>query len=362
MIMKRISFLSGLILFVGLILITASGCGGDKPSPKPKPAPPAKPEQPAVNAPDSGRTVDGSAQGSDAKKVYRFAFIPKAKSIPVFNYAKIGAERQAKALGDVEILWDGPDQNDALKQKEILDGFIAQKVDGIAISCLNGDVLKESIDRAVKQGIPVVTWDSDAPASMRLAFYGVNDFEAGVIMGKEAERMLGEAGGEIAVLTTLGADNLNKRLEGALSVIRQHPQMKVVETFDVKDDAVTAARVIATASQTYPNLKAWLSFGGWPGFSMNILDPVNSKQTYVICFDTIPPAPKLIKAGKIQMALGQKYFGWGSVPTRVLYDAVVNKKLPEKSFLDSGVDVVTPGNVEEYLLKWAKMEKGEVIE
>ena len=32
----------------------------------------------------------------------RFAVIPKALDIPVFNYAKIGAERKAKELGNVD--------------------------------------------------------------------------------------------------------------------------------------------------------------------------------------------------------------------------------------------------------------------
>ena len=61
--------------------------------------------------------------------------IPKALDIPVFNYAKIGAERAAKELGNVEVIWNAPETADQLKQKEILESFITQRVDGIAISC-----------------------------------------------------------------------------------------------------------------------------------------------------------------------------------------------------------------------------------
>src|SRR5689334_6738861 len=35
----------------------------------------------------------------------RFAFIPKAVHIPVFAYARIGAERAAKQLGNIEVIW-----------------------------------------------------------------------------------------------------------------------------------------------------------------------------------------------------------------------------------------------------------------
>ena len=297
----------------------------------------------------------------DGEKKFRFAFIPKALHIPVFNYAKVGAERQAEIFGNVEILWNAPFTNDQVKQREILETFIAMKVDGIAISCLNGDYLTPTIDKAIEQGIPVVTWDSDAPKSKRVAFYGVNDFESGVIMGKEIVKLL-DGRGEMAVITTLGADNLAGRLDGALSEIRKAPGIRIVDTFDIEDSADKSARVIATATETYPNLKAWLSVGGWPGFSRNILDPVDSEKTRVVCFDTIPPALDIIREGKIQLALGQKYFGWGAEPCKILYNIVVNNTYPETRIIDSGVDIVTPENIDEYAKKWERMEKGEIIE
>ncbi len=108
--------------------------------------------------------------GSESKPRLRFAVIPKTLDIPVFNYAKIGADRKAKELGDVDILWNAPTSADQLKQKEILESYITQRVDGIAISALNGDFLTDTINRAVDAGIPVVTWDSDAPKSKRVAF------------------------------------------------------------------------------------------------------------------------------------------------------------------------------------------------
>src|SRR5688572_8937745 len=84
-----------------------------------------------------------------AKPVFRFAVMPKALDIPVFNYARIGAERTAKELGNVQILWNAPASADQLKQKEILESYITQRVDGIAISSLNGEFLADTINRAI---------------------------------------------------------------------------------------------------------------------------------------------------------------------------------------------------------------------
>jgi ribose transport system substrate-binding protein len=298
----------------------------------------------------------GESTGGTAAKKYRFAVIPKALDLPVFDYARKGAERAAKELGNVEVIWRGPETGDQLKQKEILETFITQRVDGIAISCLNGDFLTEAINRAVDSGIPVVTWDADAPNSKRLAFYGVDDKAGGRIMGEEAVKLL-NGKGTVALMTSIGATNLQRRLDGVLEVLAKYPDIKIVETFDVKEDTVKAAELIATGMNRYPNLGAWISVGGWPVFTRNALVPV-PKSTFVVSFDTIQPAPQLLKEGKVQILIGQKYFGWGIEPVKMLADIKAGKMPPQK-IVDSGVDVVRQDNVDAYIEAFRKLEEGK---
>jgi ribose transport system substrate-binding protein len=297
-----------------------------------------------------------SRSPTDSAHTLRFAFIPKALHIPVFEYARIGAEREAARLGRIEILWRGPESTDEIRQKEILESFIAQRVDGIAISCLNGDLLTDAIDRAVGLGIPVVTWDSDAPKSHRQAFYGVNDFAAGQALGDGLAKLLGGKG-SVAIITALGADNLQKRLDGARAALKAYPDISVVEQFDMKDDAVRVAEIIASATERYPDLSGWLSVGGWPVFVRNALDPVDPQRTKVVAFDTIPPAPDLLRAGKVQLLIGQKYFGWGEESVRLLKQ-IADGHPPTEVFHDSGLDVVTAENLDTYLEQWKRWEAG----
>src|SRR5882757_9962703 len=216
----------------------------------------------------------------------RFMVIPKALDIPVFNYAKIGAERQAKEYGNVEVLWNAPASADQLKQKEILESAITQKVDGIAISSLNGDFLTDTINKAIDAGIPVTTWDSDAPKSKRYAFYGVDDLAAGRILAEQAVTLLGGKG-KVAIITSVGATNLQRRLDGVKEVLARHKDIQVVEVYDIKEDPVHCAEIIAAGTNRYPDLAAWIAVGGWPVFTRNALDAVPA-HTRVISFDTIP--------------------------------------------------------------------------
>ena len=315
---------------VGLAIVLAiASCGGSK-------------------APEGGAAA--------AKPRLRFAVMPKALDIPVFNYAKIGAERQAKEFGDVDILWNAPASADQRKQKEILESYITQRVDGIAISSLNGDFLTETINKAIDAGIPVVTWDSDAPKSKRYAFYGVDDLASGRIMGEETVRLL-NGKGKVAIITSYGATNLQRRLDGMKEALAKAPGIQIVETFDIKEDAVRCAELMATGTKRYPDLGAWLSTGGWPIFTRNATQVVDPSKTKVVSFDTIQPGLDLLREGRVSVLIGQKYFGWGSEPVKLLYD-IKHGKMPSTQIIDSGVDIVTKENVDDYAAKWKKMESG----
>jgi len=300
--------------------------------------------------------LGGCSRDSTAPHTLRFAFIPKALHIPVFGYARTGAERAAKRIGGIEIIWRGAETTDEIRQKEILESFIAQRVDGIAISCLNGDLLTDAINRAVDEGIPVITWDSDAPKSKRLAFYGVNDAQAGYALGDGLAKLL-NGRGRVAMITSLGTDNLQKRLDGAKEALGHYPDIQIVETFDVRDDVVRVAEVIASATQRYPDLDGWLSVGGWPVFVRNALDPIDPAHTKVVAFDTIPPAPALLRAGKVQLLVGQKYFGWGEESVKLL-KRIIDGDRPREVYQYSGMDIVTRDNLDAYLEQWKQWTAG----
>jgi ribose transport system substrate-binding protein len=300
--------------------------------------------------------VAGCGKKEEGPQRLRFMVIPKAIDLPVFNYAKIGAERQAKEYGNVDILWNGPSSADQLKQKEILESAITQKVDGIAISSLNGDFLTETINKAMDAGIPVVTWDSDAPKSKRIAFYGVDDFAGGRILGEQAIRLL-DGKGKVAIITSMGATNLQRRLDGMKEALAKAPGIQIVEVYDLKEDTVRCAELIATGTNRYPDLAAWLSTGGWPVFTRNASAAIDPAKTKLISFDTIQPALDLLREGKVSVLLGQKYFGWGSESVKLLYD-IKQGKMPASPVIDSGVDLVTKENLDDYIAKWKKMESG----
>ena len=92
-------------------------------------------------------------------------------------------------------------------------------------------------------------------------------------------------------------------------------------------------------------------------FTRNASAAIDPAKTKLISFDTIQPALDLLREGKATVLLGQKYFGWGSESVKLLYD-IKHGKMPAQTIIDSGVDLVTRDNVDDYVAKWKKMESG----
>jgi ribose transport system substrate-binding protein len=283
-----------------------------------------------------------------------FAFVPKLLDNPVFQVAWQGAQAGAKDLGGgaIEVQRFAPVKSDAVEQAQIIESLIERKVNGIALSVNDADALKESIDKAVDAGIPVVTFDSDASRSKRKSFYGTNNAGSGKTMGEYLVKYMGKKG-EIALLMgTPGAPNLEERKNGLLEYLKEYPDIKVVATEYCYDDVNRGVTGMEAVMQAHRDLKGWVLIGGW-GIFTPPPGPFASRkpgELTVIAFDALPEELDYVRQGYVQALIGQKLWGWGYESVRLLKE-ISEGKIPAP-VIDSGVDIVTKENAEEYAMKW----------
>src|SRR6478609_8159961 len=106
---------------------------------------------------------------SAAEAKLMIGMLPKAKGNAYFISCKNGAEKAAKELG-VELLFDGPTDSNAAKQNEIVENWITLGVDVITVAAENKESLSTALRKAQKQGIKVITFDSDVFPDARTFF------------------------------------------------------------------------------------------------------------------------------------------------------------------------------------------------
>ncbi|MFC1465154.1 MAG: substrate-binding domain-containing protein [Candidatus Brachytrichaceae bacterium NZ_4S206] len=308
---------------------------------------------PPAAAPQAAQPTTAPAE---EKKPLTFVWSPKAVNNPVFDVARRGAQDKAKELG-ITVEWIGPESADAQKQAELLDAAIARKVDGMGISCNDPDALKPVIDRAMDAGIPVITWDSDSPASKRITFYSLDNEAAARKAGEIMVELLKDSQNKTyAILTGVpGAQNLEARIK-AFREVADPAGLQWVATDPCNDDIQKGIEVVENRLTANPDLAGYFMAGAWPLFgdinAMPKFQAAAKAGMKVVAWDILENELKLLKEGLVHALIGQKFYGWGYDAVGILYDIVVNKK-EYPPFVDTGFDLVrTPEEADVFLKKW----------
>lgn len=306
----------------------------------------------------SGATsADTSAERPAQKKIV-IGLIAKSQSNPVFLAARTGANDAAAELGkkygvEIEIDWQTPANEDAQKQAELLEQLVNKGAAGIAVSCSDAKTLGLAINAAVDKGIPVVCFDSDAPESKRFAYYGTDDFNCGVQVGKELAMAMGDKGTVAILAGNQTAPNLQSRVRGVKEEIAKHKNIKVLDTYYHKETAQDAVAKMEEVQRTNPQITGWALVGGWPLFTKNALDNI-APHAKVVSVDALEPELVYVRNGQVQVLLGQKVYEWGSESVRLLVDKIVNNTAPTDPIVKADLVKVTKENADDYGKQWDK--------
>lgn len=294
---------------------------------------------------------------SSKEKKLHFVLVPKSLSNPYWFEAEDGMKDAAAKLGaKAEFL--GPVQADVAVQVNIIESLIARQVDGIAVSPDDPDGIKSVIDRAIAAGIPVLTFDSDSPESKRICYIGTDNYLAGREAAKQMLRFQGKSGKYAIMTGGLGALNLNERIRGFRDEIKgQGANLTEVNILSCMEDTDKALMQMEEVTRSVPDLNAWFVTGCWATVAPKgaLLNALNHRSDMVLIgFDTVKEELLLVKDGVVQALIGQRPYDMGKLCIETLYDIAVNKKIPDKEIYDTGVDVVTKENVDQFLAEAAK--------
>lgn len=289
-------------------------------------------------------------------QTYKFAVVPKAMNNPFFDVARDGCMKRAKELGNVECIYKGPIEHEPATQAQIIQDFITQKVDGLAISVADVAAMTKSIDAAAAAGIPVITFDADAPGSKRLAYIGTNNKDFGVALGKQLLQLRPEGGKYAMVSGGPGAKNLAERVDGVREALKGSKWVEVQgsPTF-CNDDSTLAIQQMTDLRTATPDLAAIVPVGGWPMFApegfkafvnKNKKDIDSGKLTLVVA-DTLKMQLELLRDGYSNALTGQRPFEMGEKSMDTLLAIKKGQKVPEVIY--TGLDLVTKDNVAQML-------------
>jgi ribose transport system substrate-binding protein len=279
-----------------------------------------------------------------------FAIVPKSMNNPYFDLSRDGCDAEAKTLG-ATCVYQGPIEQEPATEVQIVQDMISRHVDGIAISVADASSMSRVIRQARTAGIPVITFDADAPTSERQAYVGTNNGDLGKALGEALIKVHPTPGTYALVSGGPAAQNLSERVDGVRSVLKAAGWTEVggSPTF-CNDDAALGVQQMNDLITANPNLTAIVPVGGWPLFTgeaykrlaERMKPKMQAGKFAIVSADTLPVEIELLKAGDVNTLVGQRPREMGAKAMDLLMALHQHKQVPAITYV--GLDTVTPEN------------------
>jgi len=222
------------------------------------------------------------------------------------------AVKKAQAeLPDVTLTFKYPERADAAVQQRLLDDLVAAGVDAVAVSVVDPATSTEAINRVAAQ-IPYFAFDSDAPQSNRIAYFGSSNVELGKNAGELMKKALPNGGKCIGFVGLPGAANAKERIQGYNEAVAGTG----LELIDVRGDDIDQTRARANVDDVlvaHPEVTCMVGFYSYnpPRIYEALRDAGKLGQITVVGFDEDPITLGAVKEGSFAGTVVQQPYEWG---------------------------------------------------
>jgi ribose transport system substrate-binding protein len=273
--------------------------------------------------------------------------VPKATSHLFWVSVQAGAFAAGREF-NVEVLWNGPAlETDYARQIQIVDSFVARRVDGLVVAPTERKALIGSIDRAMSHNIPVTIFDSGLDSTNYMTFVATDNYEAGRAAARTLAGLLGGRGKVAVVMNAPGSASTMERERGFDDVMaKEYPQIRIAaRQFGMSDrsKAVSAAENILTA---HPDLDGLFASAepGTLGAALALKSRRLSGKVKCVGFDSSESIVEDLKQGTLDALVVQDPFRMGYEAVKTVVDRL-NGGTPPKQ-IDLSARVVTRAEVD----------------
>lgn len=260
----------------------------------------------------NGEPAVGTNEGGDGDSP-TIGFSISTLQNPFFVSMEDGVKEAGSAAGIEVLIADAGD--DAAKQANDVQNFIAQGADVVILNPTDGDAVVSSVEALNDAGIPVITVDRRSEGGDVVAHLGTDN----VIAGEIAATTLFDAisgTGKVAILEGVpGASSSLDRGTGFENVLKDYPDIEIVATQTAnfqRDQGLTVAENILQAN---PDLGAILAMND--EMALGAVEALRSagklEQVAIIGIDGGEDAVKAVLDGELVATIAQQSKLMGSL-------------------------------------------------
>jgi ribose transport system substrate-binding protein len=290
-----------------------------------------------------------SLWGCNREKKITIAVIPKGRAHLFWQSVHAGAVMASREAG-VEILWNGPtSETDYAGQIQIVEAMINRRVDAIALAPIDKKAMVGVVERAAKQDIPVVIFDSGIDTEVFVSQVATDNYAAGRLGAERMGELLQGKGKVVIVAVQPGAASTMAREQGFEDAIKEKfPGIQIVDKRYGMADFAKSLAVAENMLTAYPDLDGLFASNESSAVGAAQALKARKSEVRMVGFDWSPTLLEDLRTGLIDSLVVQHPFQMGAESVRA---AVAKLK---------GQSVVKINNLVPRLVKKEDLDKPDV--
>jgi simple sugar transport system substrate-binding protein len=288
---------------------------------------------------------------------WKFIFVAHVNTNPFWVPLRYGAEDACALLGTT-FQWTGSEKSIPADMVNAFDAAVSSKADGIALALIDPTAFNDPVEKALADGIPVVSYNADTKGNKRLCYIGQDLFLSGKALGQRIVEAVDE--GEVAgFISTPGQLNIQPRMDGARAAIKESGK-------NIKFDEIATGPTVneeLSRIQAYyaghPDVKGMYAVdaGSTAGVGQTIAaNKLREKGMHAGGFDLLPTTLEAVKNGDLDFTIDQQPYLQGFYTIMVLFVYKISGGLSGPSDINTGLKFVAKASVDPYLSTQSRFE------
>ncbi|PQP80749.1 sugar ABC transporter substrate-binding protein [Paenibacillus sp. PCH8] len=284
------------------------------------------PKQQAIT-PHVTTSMEKSTKGKTFGIIYPMTY-------PTYEMITMDATESA-GKHNITLAVNAPDEANTEQQIRIMENMIKQNVDGIAISPVDATALTPVINKAQAAGIPVITFESDAPSSHRTAYVGADNYRTGRQFAMTTTKLLNNQG---MILVENGLEDmqgLQQRLNGFIDYISNETAIEILDVKYNQGNEDRAMDDMENMIHAHPHFNAIVGLDFVSVSASTLIWKAKGLKRHLIAFGDSPTSENGLLNGQLSAVISQNEGVWGAKMIETLF--LASEGLPVEEFIDTGI-------------------------
>lgn len=262
------------------------------------------------------------AGGCNRQEKKRIGIVPKGRAHLFWQSVHAGAMAAARE-SNVDIIWNGPaTETDFTGQLQIVEAMINQRVDAIALAPIDKTAMVSVVERAAREKIPVVIFDSGIDTENFVAQVATDNYRAGEAGAERLGKLLGGKGKIVIVAVQPGAASTMQREQGFEDFMKKSfPGIQIMDKRYGMADFAKSLQVAENMLTAFPDLDGMFASNESSAVgAAQALKGRKGSRVKLVGFDSSPTLLEDLQNGLVDSLVIQDPFkmGYESVRAAVL--------------------------------------------